>query len=168
MSAGADAARIAWGNADLGPVPFELARRVTQSARGPARETRTFTPDWRMAAALVVGVGLGMMGLLVAQNGGEPGLRLAGSDRAPDGVQASDASWRPALLSALAKDPEPARVTFSDASGGENAVGVARWFDTAAGLRCAEFAKTTAGQVTAGGIACKKPDGGWDVIEQPR
>lgn len=168
MSAGANAARIAWGSADSGPVPFDLARRVTQSARGPAHQARSITADWRMAAALVVGIALGMLGLLVAQHGGESGLRLAGVDNAADGVQASDTSWQPALISALAKDPETARVTFSAPSGGENAVSVARWFDTATGLRCAEFAKSTADKVTAGGVACRKDDGGWDIIEQPR
>jgi hypothetical protein len=168
MSAGADAARIAWGDADSGPVPFALARRVTQAARGPIRTATTVTADWRMAAALLVGVALGMLGLLAGQHGGEQGLRLAGSSRVPDGVQVSDTSWQPALMRALAKDPEAARVTFSAASGTENAVSIARWFNTEAGLRCAEFAKATAGAVTAGGVACKKPDGGWDVIEQPR
>jgi anti-sigma factor RsiW len=168
MSAGATAARVAWGNADSGPVPFELARRVAQSARGPLQGTRTSIPDWRTAAALVAGVVLGAMGLLVAQHGGGQGLRLAGSDQAPGGVQVSDRSWQPALMGVLAKDPETASVVFAGASGSKNAVSVARWFDTATGLRCAEFAKSTAGAVTAGGIACRRSDGGWDVIEQPR
>ncbi|MDQ7249686.1 anti-sigma factor family protein [Dongia sedimenti] len=168
MSAGADAARIAWGSVDSEPVPFDLARRVTQSARGPMHQARSITADWRMAAALVVGIALGMLGLMVAQHGGESGLRLAGADKAADGVQASDTSWQPALISALAKDPETPRVTFAGPSGGESAVSIARWFDTATGLRCAEFATSSAERVTAGGIACRKPDGGWDVIEQPR
>jgi hypothetical protein len=169
MSAGADAARAAWGGFSSGPVPFELARRVAQSARKPARSTQpVVNADWRMAAALIVGVALGMLGLLMAQHSGGQGLRLAGSDKMPDGVQTSDASWLPALMSALARDPETASVTFAGASGSENAVSIARWFSTAAGLRCAEFAKSTAGAVTVGGIACRKPDGGWDLIEQPR
>ena len=155
MSAGANAARAAWGRFDNGPVPFELARRVAQSARQPVRQSRTIPADWRIAASLLVGIGLGV---LVAQHGGEQGLRLAGSE------PASDSSWQPALMSVLAKDPETASVAF----GGESAVSVARWFDTATGLRCAEFAKSAAGAVTAGGVACKKPDGGWDIIEQPR
>ena len=169
MSAGANAARTAWGNFDSGPVPFELARRVTQSAREPVRSRRTAVPvDWRMAASLVVGIALGMLALLVAQHGGDQGLRLAGSDRVQSQAQVSQSEWQPALMSALAKDPETASVTFNAAVGGESAVHVARWFNTAAGLRCAEFAKSTSGAVTAGGIACRKPDGGWDVIEQPR
>jgi hypothetical protein len=168
MSAGAEAARTAWGDVGSGPVPLELARRVTQSARGPLRNARSMDANWRMAAALVLGVALGMLGLLVAQHGGGQGLRLAGSGTGPDGVQVPDSAWQPALMAALAKEPEPARVTFRGASGNENTIRIARWFNTAAGLRCAEFAKSDAGAVTAGGIACRKPDGGWDVIEQPR
>lgn len=59
-------------------------------------------------------------------------------------------------------------MSFGGASGTEKAVSVARWFDTATGLHCAEFAKTSAGAPASGGIACKKPDGGWDVIEQQK
>jgi hypothetical protein len=168
MSAGANAARTAWGNVDSGPVPFELARRVTQAAREPIHGRRTaVTADWRMAASLVVGIALGMLALLIAQHGGDQGLRLAGSERLQNDVQVSQSDWRPALMNALAKDPETASVAFADASG-ESTVEVARWFNTAAGLRCAEFAKSTSGAVIAGGIACRKSDGGWDVIEQPR
>ena len=162
MSAGANAARAAWGRYDSGPVPFELARRVAQSARAAAREPvrrgRTFPADWRIAASLLVGIGLGMLGLLLAQQGAEQGLRLAGSD------QGSQSSWQPALVSALAQDPETTSIAF----GGDEAVNVARWFNTEAGLRCAEFARSSAGAVTAGGIACKKPAGGWDIIEQAK
>jgi anti-sigma factor RsiW len=166
MSAGADAARAAWSKLDTAPVPFELARRVAQSARAPMPAARRpHVIDWRIAASLVVGVGLGMLGLLMAQQGGEPGLRLAGSDRVQATAESADASWQPALMAALAKDPETTSVSFG-ASGGESIVKVARWFDTATGLRCAEFAKSTSGRVDAGGIACRKPDGGWDVIEQ--
>ena len=168
MSVGADAARAAWGSFNKGPVPFELARRVTQSAREPVRARRVTTFDWRIAASLVVGLAIGTLGLLAVQQGSEHGLRLAGSDKVQNDVQVSDSSWQPALVGALAKDPETGSVTFSNASGAENTVSVARWFNTAAGLRCAEFAKSSAGAVTAGGIACRKPDGGWDVIEQPR
>ena len=170
MSAGADAARTAWSKFDSGPVPFELARRVAQSAREPVKiSRRAASVDWRVAAALVVGVGIGMLGLMLAQHGGaQDGLRLAGSERVQPATNASaDPSWQPALMTALAKDPETTSVTFGP-SGTENTVRVARWFDTATGLRCAEFAKATAGAVTAGGIACKKPEGGWDVIEQAK
>jgi anti-sigma factor RsiW len=166
MSAGAKAAQAAWGNMDSGPVPFELARRVTQTARQPVRNP--IRVDWKIAASLVVGIGLGMLGLMLAQHG-DSGLRLAGTERdsAPLTTDHSDRSWEPALMTALAQDPETTPVAFGDA-GAATAVGVARWFDTAAGLRCAEFARTSGNAVTGGGVACKKPDGGWDVIEQQR
>ncbi len=169
MSAGADAARTAWGEFHTGPVPFELARRVKQMAHAPLPRSRpALAVDWRMAAALVIGIGVGMLGLIAAQRGGEEGLRLAGSERTQDATTGvSDPSWQPALMAALAKDPETTSVSFR-ATGTEKTVRVARWFDTEAGLRCAEFAKSTSGAVTAGGIACRKPDGGWDVIEQAR
>jgi hypothetical protein len=115
----------------------------------------------------VVGVGLGMLGLLLAQQGGEHGLRLAGTERVQATLEVSDPSWQPALMTALAKDPETTSVSFG-ASGTENTVKVARWFDTATGMRCAEFAKSTSGAINAGGIACRKPNGGWDVIEQAK
>ena len=169
MSAGADAARAAWNRFDSGPVPFELARRVAQSARAPMQATsRSAAADWRIAASLIVGVALGMLGLLLAQHGGDQGLRLAGSERTRNAAaESADPSWQPALMTALAKDPEMTSVSFG-ASGTENTVKGARWFDTATGMRCAEFAKSTSGTVNAGGIACKKPDGGWDVIEQAK
>jgi anti-sigma factor RsiW len=161
MSAGAKAARSAWGDVDAGPVPFDLARRVTQSARRPVRPSAKI--DWKVAAALVIGVALGMTGLTLAQHD-EAGLRLAGTDN--EGMaQGSVQAWQPALMAALAKDPETAQVAFGT---GDNTVSIARWFDTAAGLHCAEFGRTNAGAVAGGGIACKKPDGGWDVIEQQR
>ena len=169
MSIGAEAARAAWNKFDSGPVPFELARRVAQSARAPMPATsRPAAADWRIAASLVVGVALGMLGLILMQHGGDQGLRLAGSERvAATTAESADASWQPALMTALAKDPETTSVSFG-ASGTENTVKVARWFDTATGMRCAEFAKSTSGTVNAGGIACKKPDGSWDVIEQAK
>jgi anti-sigma factor RsiW len=170
MSAGANAARNAWSKFASGPVPLELARRVAQSAREPVPHRAAAAPvvDWRIAASLVVGIALGMLGLMLTQHNGDQGLRLAGSDRIPDSaVVGADPSWQPALMTALAKDPETTSVSFG-ASGTENTVRVARWFDTTTGLRCAEFAKSTGGAVNAGGIACKKPDGGWDVIEQAK
>ena len=162
MSAGAKAAQAAWGNMNAGPVPFELARRVTQTARQPVRAPKQI--DWKIAASLVIGIGIGMLGLLLVQHD-ESGLRLAGADKQVNAAGATDQSWEPALMAALAKDPESAQVTFGT---GDNAVSIARWFDTSAGLHCAEFARTTASAVTGGGIACRKPDGGWDVIEQQR
>ena len=168
LSSGAEMARSAWGDVDSSPVPFALARRVTQSARQPVRSRTRFNLDWRVAASFAAGIALGMLGLLLSQHD-DAGLRLAGVDRSTNttsSAQSSDPSWQPALMTALAKDPEKTQIAFGGASGTENAVRVARWFDTATGLHCAEFAKTMGDHPATGGIACKKPDGGWDVIEQ--
>jgi len=168
LSSGADTARTAWGSVDSAPVPFDLARRVTQSARQPVRGATGFNLDWRVAASFVAGIALGMLGLLLSQHD-DAGLRLAGVDRSTTTMeQTSDPSWQPALMTALAKDPETAQVAFGGASGTENTVRIARWFDTATGLHCAEFANTKGDRPATGGIACKKPDGGWDVIEQQK
>jgi len=161
FSASAEAARVAWGSLESGPVPFDLARRVTQAARRPA--PRSFVINWRIAASFAVGAVMATLGLLLMQRGDDAGLRLAGVDS-----MVSEQAWMPALVAALGKDPATVRVTFGGASGTENAISIARWFDTSAGLHCAEFAQTTAGATATGGIACKKPDGGWDVIEQQR
>jgi hypothetical protein len=71
-------------------------------------------------------------------------------------------------MTVLGKDPETARVTFGGAAGAESSVGIVRWFDTATGLHCAEFSRSSAGAADAGGIACRKRDGGWDVLEQEK
>jgi hypothetical protein len=162
MFAGAKVAQTAWGDMTVAPVPFELARRVTQTARQPVRAPMKI--DWKIAASLVVGISIGMLGLLLAQQD-SAGLRLAGSDDHDSTVAVTDRSWEPALMAALAKDPESAQVSVG---AGGSTVSIARWFDTSAGLHCAEFARASAGSVTGGGVACKKPDGGWDVIEQQR
>src|SRR3954451_4540156 len=52
MAAGANAARSAWGEVDADPLPFDLARRVTQSARRPVQAPAKI--DWKIAAALVL------------------------------------------------------------------------------------------------------------------
>jgi hypothetical protein len=162
LSAGAGAARMAWASLDADPVPFEIARRVTQAARKPApAATAGMRADWRMAASFVAGIALGMLGLLLTQHHDDRGLRLAGANDNP--ATATGQPWAPALMHALSKDPELASVAFGGTTG---AISIARWFDTATGLRCAEFVATTAGAPKSGGIACRKSDGSWDVIEQ--
>jgi anti-sigma factor RsiW len=171
MSAGANLARTAWGKLDTDPVPLELARRVTQAAAKPAepsQSSRVVAGDWRIAASLLIGALLGALGLTLAQLTGDQGLRLAGSDRVQSAPgAAADTAWQPALMTVLARDPATASEAFG-AAGAAQVVSVARWFDTATGLRCAEFAKSEAGKVVGGGVACRKPDGGWDVIEQAK
>ena len=149
-----DAARSAWAELESGPVPLALARRVTEAARVRAATTPMFA-NRRAAAAVLVGVVLGAAATLLLQHSSERGLRLAG-------VEATGAAaWRPALMSALRQEPALAEVGFAD---GKSRVAIARWFDTAAAMRCAEY--TLSGDVKGGGIACRRGDGGWDLIEQ--
>jgi hypothetical protein len=103
---------------------------------------------------------LGALALTFLQRGDGGGLRLAGTEPV---AANTEAVWMPALTAALQKDPAPAKVAMEN--GGS--IAVARWFDTEAGLHCAEFTITESGAVR-GGIACRKPDGGWDVIAQDR
>jgi hypothetical protein len=172
ISAGATAAQSAWAELAAGPVPLDLARKVTQAARAPARGNMhpTTTADWRMAAALLVGLALGALGLMLLQRGSDQGLRLAGLEPQP-GAKAEQV-WMPALLTALQKEPEHARVAFSTTGGAAGAIAVTRWFDTANGMpngmHCAEFVTSMPGTTDTGGVACRKRDGGWDLIVQDR
>jgi len=164
LTAGAKAAELAWGDLNASPVPLELARRVTQAARNPAQGAGRARADWRMAASFVAGIGLGVLGLLASQHHDDQGLRLAGATDGPG--SASGQPWAPALIHALSKDPALSSVAFGGTAGAEDMISVTRWFDTSTGLHCAEFIKAIAGASQPGGIACKKADGSWDVIEQ--
>jgi len=111
---------------------------------------------WRAAAAVVVAVALGVAAT-VLMRGGDHGLRLAGVQA----TGAGDPSWKPALVAALRQEPALAEVGFKD---GKGSVAITRWFDTASAMRCAEY--SISGDAAKGGIACRRGDGGWDVIEQ--
>lgn len=155
FSAGDAAARSAWAELESGPVPLALARRVTEAARSRPAAVPMLT-GWRAAAAVVVALGLGVAAT-VLMRGGDQGLHLAGVDA----TGAADPSWKPALVAALRQDPALAEVGFKD---GKASVAITRWFDTASAMRCAEY--SISGDAAKGGIACRRHDGGWDVIEQ--
>ncbi|HEY4164704.1 MAG TPA: hypothetical protein VGM59_16675 [Dongiaceae bacterium] len=158
LTAGGTAAQAAWSEAATGAVPLDLARHVLSAARGESRPVAS--GYWRIAAALVVGLMLGALALEFLHRQ-EDGLRLAGIEQP---AAESSSSWMPALVSALDKDPALIRV----ATGSNGSVAVTRWFDAANGLHCAEFVNATSGAADRGGIACRKRDGGWDVILQDR
>src|SRR5581483_2694562 len=157
FAVGDEAARAAWAELESGPVPLALARRVTEAARArPWMRTGAMPAfaGWRAAAAVVVGLALGVGATVLLQHPSDRILRLAG-------VEGGDSSWKPALVTALGQDPALAEVASAD---GKARVAIIRWFDTASALRCAEY--TISGDATGGGIACRRHDGGWDVIEQ--
>jgi anti-sigma factor RsiW len=147
------AARSAWAELESGPVPLALARRVTEAARARPTMIPKLT-GWRAAAAVVFILALGAGAMLLAQPSGHD-LRLAGVEGA------GDPAWKPALVAALGQEPALAEVAFAE---GKGRVAIARWFDTASAMRCAEY--TISGDAAKGGIACRRHDGGWDVLEQ--
>jgi hypothetical protein len=150
--------RAAWADLESGPVPLALARRVTEAARArPVAAPPAAFSGWRAAAAAVVALCVGVAATTLTMQR-DHGLRLAGLDTA--GV--ADPAWKPALVNALAQEPALALVAFK---GGKASVAVTRWFDTGTSMRCAEY-KIAGDTATAGGIACRRHDGGWDVIEQ--
>jgi hypothetical protein len=157
ITAGDIAARSAWADLESGPVPLALARSVSEAARASKPQPAAF--QWRMAAGLVIGLALGALGATLMQRGSEHGLRLAGGTG-----EAGASDWKPALIAALQKEPELAQVGFGE--GAASTVAVIRWFATSTAMHCAEYTIATGGTADRGGIACRKRDGGWDVIEQ--
>lgn len=155
FSVGDDAARSAWSELESGPVPLALARRVAEAAKARPRMA-PMVANRRAAAAVLVGLVLGAAATVLLQHSSDQGLRPAGLP-----ANGADAAWRPALVSALRQEPALAEVAFAD---GKSRVAIARWFDTASAMRCAEY--TLSGDVKGGGVACRRSDGGWDVIEQ--
>jgi anti-sigma factor RsiW len=156
FAVGDAAARAAWAHLESGPVPLTIARRVTEAARTqPIKAPAPKFSGWRAAAAVVIALGLGAAATALVQR--DHGLHLAGLDTA-----GADAAWKPALVSALGQDPTLAEVAFKD---GKASLAITRWFDTGTAMRCAEY-KISGEAATAGGIACRRNDGGWDVIEQ--
>jgi anti-sigma factor RsiW len=156
FAVGDAAARSAWADLESGPVPLGLARRVTEAAR--ARPVAApMLSGWRAAAAVVVALCLGVAATALMQR--DHGLRLAGLDTA-----GADAAWKPALVTALGQDPALAEIAFKD---GKANLAITRWFDTGSAMRCAEY-RISGDAASAGGIACRRHDGGWDVIEQDR
>jgi len=154
FSVGDAAARAAWADLESGPVPLALARRVTEAARmrPPARPMLS---GWRAAAAVVVALAVGVVATAVMQR--DHGLRLAGVET----KGGADPAWKPALVTALGQDPALAEVGFKD---GKARVAITRWFETGTAMRCAEY--QISGDDAKGGIACRRHNGGWDVIEQ--
>jgi len=149
------AARAAWAELESGPVPLALARRVNEAARTrPRPRVMPMLIGWRAAAAVVVCLALGIAATVLLR-GGSHDLHLAGAER-------SDPAWRPALVTALGQDPALAQVAFQD---GKARLAITRWFDTAGAMHCAEYTITGEAAIR-GGIACRRHDGGWDVIEQ--
>jgi hypothetical protein len=177
----ADAARDTMAAFDNRPVPFAMARAIATAPQAEARSTSprpSFIHSQVAAALFGLLLGAGVLGIWSASQRTDDGLRLAGAksdggDMAEEALTvdaAHAAAFRTALLSALNDGPEaPARaVEFGDQTSGQGQVKVLNWFKLASGTSCAEFEQAENGTTTGSGVACRREDGGWEVIVLPR
>lgn len=163
LTAGGRAAHDTMAVFERQPVPLALARAVATAPQAPAAQ-----PWYRsqIAAALIgLVVGAGVLGIWSARDQAD-GMRLAGAQQNDEAM--SPTGFRVALLSGL--EAGPALTTHSyvmtDQGNARGEVSVLRWFDLASGASCAEFNQVQAGQVLAGGLACRKADG-WEIVTIP-
>ncbi|WP_374655535.1 hypothetical protein [Dongia sp.] len=156
------------------PIPLALARTVASASRPEARSTSPAPALRRQVAAALIGaiLGAGILGIWSAGRQDE-GLRLAGTknvgtDTSADGAMSSTA-FRSTLFMALNAGPQAHTRSFkiADQSTGGGELSVIRWFELAAGTSCAEFQYVEDEAATGSGIACRREDGGWDVIALP-
>jgi hypothetical protein len=155
-----------------------LARAI---ATAPAAEMRPSSPRpffrSQLAAALLgLLLGAGILGIWSASQH-EEGLRLAGvkSDGgSPEGNADADvinsSAFRSALHSALSAGPSAPTQPFAvdDQTSGQAQVTVVSWFNLAAGTSCAEFKLMQSGAADSNGLACRRDDGGWEIMALPR
>ena len=177
----ADAARDTMAAFDNRPVPFAMARAIATAPQAEARSTSprpSFFHSQVAAAMFGLFLGAGILGIWSVSQPAEQGLRLAGAKSGGDDMgeealaadAAHAAAFRTALLSALNAGPDaPARaVEFGDQTSGQGQVKVLNWFKLASGTPCAEFEQAENGAATGGGVACRRKDGGWEVIVLPQ
>jgi len=172
LRVGANAAREALAPVVNQPVPLAMVRNIVSSrSTQPAPSARGFFSQalaGKVAAALIgLAVGAASIGLWLSADQPE-GLRLAGSDTQGEDAVGSSA-FRAALLSALSAQPELATRPYalSDQASGQGQVSVLRWFQLASGTPCAEFAQEQSATIGSNGIACRRVDGGWELITLP-
>lgn len=162
MRAAADAAAAAFADLAAAPIPLRLTRILAEPKAVPRPAA------WRRYAvpALAAGIGallLASIQLLVGEP--RPVLRPAsdgGSPTAPDRFTA-------ALLGALDHARPGETVDYGAPGGGR--ITVLGELATRSGLACREFRaelRGTDGVATQAGIACRRPDQGWDVLTEPR
>ena len=169
LALGADAARNALAPLTNQPVPLSLARTIINARSGASQPSlqRTLKSALRgRVAAAIFGLAVGAASIGLWLSNDQPdGLRLASSDNQADSAANSDA-FRAALLSALNAQPDLAKRAYSlpDQAAGQGSISVIRRFNLASGTSCAEFMQEQPATVTASGIACRRADGGWEVI----
>ena len=166
---GSAAAKTTFAVIGEAPVPLHLAQAI-RPRRGVARLADSLgSPPLRYAAAVLIGVLIGGGGMLAGLRSQEPGtLHLAGMPAGAADVGES-AEFRAALGLAL-RGSETGKALPYRSGEIDGSVVVAKRFVIGNGIGCAEFAHQLVGPAikeTRQGIACERPDGGWEIVQLP-
>jgi hypothetical protein len=169
MTAGAAAASAAFAHAAAAPVPERLTRLLSaQPNVVPFRQRRAAWRRTLVPAAAAAAIGLLLLASITLVPRGAGPLRPASdgdSDPAQDRFTA-------ALYGALDSARPGETIAYGEPSpqaGGK--ITLLGELATRSGLTCREFQAETHGGAIAmaqAGIACRRPDRGWDVLTEPR
>lgn len=174
---GAAAARATFAAIGDAPVPLHLAKSILRRPVGAGKFAVFASGSWRYAAALLIGVLVGGLATLAGlrsdglsndglNNDGAAQLHLAG---APAGSMdaAESGEFRAALGSAL-RDGNAGQSLEYRSGALAGAVSVTKRFVIGDGTGCAEFThrlRIADSQAALRGVACERPDGGWELIQ---
>ncbi|MFO1056409.1 MAG: hypothetical protein U1E53_05515 [Dongiaceae bacterium] len=167
MRGAAEAAAAAFAEVARRPVPARLSHLLEGDNVVPLR-ARPRQPAWRryLGPAVAASIGLALLAAIQLMPSGPSTLRPASDDAAapPD-------PFAPALYGALdtAKPGETVDYGAPGAARGGR-ITILGELATRSGLICREFHAELRGGSPAAedGIACRRPDGGWDVLTEPR
>jgi hypothetical protein len=166
MSDAARAAAAAFAAVAQAPVPERLERLLAEPKVVPFP---TRQQSWRRYLAPAIAASIGVILLAATQlvtTTPRSVLRPASDDA---GDTAPD-RFAPALYGALDSAKPGETVEYGppgDASGGR--ITILGELATASGLTCREFRTAPrGGRAAEDGIACRRPDRGWDVLTEPR
>jgi surface antigen len=162
---GSAAAKATFAAIGQAPVPLHLAQAIQR--RGMARFFPS--PVLRYAAAALIGVLVGGGGMLAGLHRQEPGyLHLAGAQSGSADLGESG-EFRAALGAAL-RSGELGKTLPYRSGEIDGSVTVTKRFVIGNDTACAEFSHQLVGPATPEtrqGIACERPDGGWEIIQLP-
>lgn len=154
------------------PMPLKLARAVLGRPGGSRSLFLISSGIRKYAAALVVGAALGfLVANLPALTDRSGELRLAAAPDQATGIMDSS-GFRSALHTALSKTGANAEIRYGTASNPKSGglVTVTQWLKLGTDSDCAEFKHDlyeSEALTTSYGLACQRPDHGWEIIQIP-
>jgi anti-sigma factor RsiW len=156
-------AYAAWNAEDVS------SSRIATLNRPAARKSRAWpSSGYRAAAAIVVGLGIGLLGSRLAtmpHDTAGTDLHLAGLNSTVSPQEAQQRALETALVPLLTGTAQQVEVS-DKAAGLEGYLKVQRHLNLASGVPCTEFsfvAESNAGP-KLGGLACQEPNGGWQTM----